>query len=74
MFSISTLEDIVSIPPNLFGTSMNKAAINIFMSKYERMVKTDLGYIIMILDADVEHMGKLIAGDEGTFQGVKFDA
>ncbi len=32
MFSLSTLEDIVRIPPNLFGTSLNKAAIDILKS------------------------------------------
>ena len=74
MFSVSTLEDIVRIPPSLFGTSLNKAAINILKSKYESMVKPDLGYIIMILDASVEPMGKLIAGDGGTFHRVTFDA
>ena len=74
MFSISTLEDIVRIPPNLFGTSLNNAAINILKSKYESMVKSDLGYIIMILDANVEPMGKIIAGDGATFHRVTFDA
>jgi DNA-directed RNA polymerase subunit E' len=38
------------------------------------MVKADLGYIIMILNADVEPMGKVIAGDGGTFHRVTFDA
>jgi len=74
VFSLSTLEDIVRIPPDLFGTSLNKAAINILKSKYESMVKPDLGYIIMILNADVEPMGKVIAGDGGTFHRVTFDA
>ena len=74
MFSISTLEDIVRIPPNLFGTALNDAAINILKSKYESMVKADLGYIIMILDANVEPMGKIIAGDGATFHRVTFDA
>ena len=74
MFSLSTLEDIVRIPPDLFGTSLNDAAINILKSKYESMVKADLGYIIMILNADVEPMGKVIAGDGGTFHRVSFDA
>ena len=74
MFSVSTLEDIVRIPPSLFGTSLNKAAMNILKSKYESMVKSDLGYIIMILDADVEPMGKIIAGDGATFHRVTFDA
>ena len=74
MFSVSTLEDIVRIPPSLFDTSLNKAAIDILKAKYESMVKQDLGYIIMILSADVEPMGKLIAGDGGTFHRVTFDA
>ena len=74
MFSLSTLEDIVRIPPNLFGSSLNKAAIDILKSKYESMVKADLGYIIMILNADVEPMGKVIAGNGGTFHRVTFDA
>ena len=74
MFSLSTLEDIVRIPPDLFGTSLDKAAIDILKSKYESMVKADLGYIIMILTADVEPMGKVIAGNGGTFHRVTFDA
>jgi len=74
VFSVSTLEDIVRIPPSLFGTSLNKAAINILKSKYESMVKPDLGYIIIILDAKVDTMGKIIPGDGGTFHRVTFDA
>ena len=74
MFSISTLDDIVRIPPNLFGTSLNEAAIDILKSKYESMIKPDLGYIIIILDAKVDLMGKIIAGDGGTFHRVTFDA
>ena len=74
MFSVSTLEDIVRIPPSLFGTSLNKAAIDILKSKYESMVKPDLGYVIMILDAKVDTMGRIVAGDGGTFHRVTFDA
>ena len=74
MFAISTLDDIVRIPPDLFGTSLNKAAVNILKSKYESMVNGSLGYIIMILGAKVEPMGKVIAGDAGTFHRVTFEA
>ena len=74
MFSISTLLDVVRIPPSLFGTALKKAAINILKEKYESMINADLGYIIMILDAKVEEMGKMIAGDGGTFHKVEFDA
>ena len=74
MFSIFTLVDVVRIPPSLFGTMLRKAAINILKEKYESMINADLGYIIMILDAKVDEMGKMIAGDGGTFHRVEFKA
>ena len=74
LFSISTLQDVVRIPPSLFGSSLKKAAINILKSKYASMINADLGYIILIMDAKVESMGKMIAGDGGTYHKVEFDA
>jgi DNA-directed RNA polymerase subunit E' len=74
LFSISTLVDVVRIPPSLFGTTLKKAAVNILKDKYESMINAELGYIIMILDAKVDEMGKMIAGDGGTFHKVEFEA
>ena len=74
LFSISTLIDIVRIPPNLFGTGLKKAAESILKSKYESMINVELGYIIMVMDAKVETMGKMIPGDGGTFHRVEFQA
>ena len=74
LFSISTLVDVVRIPPTLFGTALKKAAVNILKEKYESMINADLGYIIMILDAKVGEMGKMIPGNGGTFHKVEFDA
>jgi len=74
LFSVSTLIDIVRIPPNLFGTGLKKAAESILKSKYESMINAELGYIIMVIDAKVETMGKMIPGDGGTFHRVEFQA
>jgi len=74
LFSISTLQDVVRIPPSLFGSTLKKAAMDILKSKYESMINADLGYIIMIMDAKVDTIGKMIAGDGGTFHKVEFDA
>ncbi|MCY4490915.1 MAG: DNA-directed RNA polymerase [Thaumarchaeota archaeon] len=74
MFSISTLVDVVRIPPSLFGSALKKAAVNILKEKYESMINADLDYIIMILDAKVDEMGKMIAGDGGTFHKTEFRA
>ena len=38
------------------------------------MVSPTMGYIIIILDATVDPMGKIIAGNGGTFHRVTFDA
>lgn len=74
MFSISSLEDVVRIPPSMFGSSLKKAAIAILKEKYESMINAELGYIIMILEAKVDEMGKMIAGDGGTYHRVEFEA
>ena len=74
MFSISTLVDVVRIPPNMFDDDLKKAAINILKEKYESMINADLGYIIMIMDADIENQGKMITGDGGTYHKVEFKA
>ncbi len=74
MFSISRLVDVVRIPPNLFGTTMKTAAMNILKEKYESMINAEMGYIIIILDVKVEELGRLTAGDGGTFHRVEFDA
>ena len=74
LFSISTLVDVVRIPPSMFGTMLKKASMNILKEKYESMINPDLGYIIMILDVKVQGIGKMIPGDGGTFHKVEFDA
>ena len=71
---MSTLVDIVRIPPSLFGTTLKKAAESILKSKYESMINAELGYIIIVMDAKVETMGKMIPGDGGTFHRVEFEA
>ncbi len=74
VFSISTLLDVIRIPPDRFNASLKEAAIAILKEKYESMINAELGYIIMIMDAKVDKMGKMIAGDGGTFHKVEFEA
>ncbi|MGH9877080.1 MAG: DNA-directed RNA polymerase [Nitrososphaerales archaeon] len=72
MFAIVEMSDVVRIPPNKLGTSLKEAAISILKEKYESMISTDLGYVIMIIDADVNSTGKLVAGDGATYHRVNF--
>ena len=56
MFSISTLVDVVRIPPSMFGTTLKKAAINILKEKYESMVGVDtvLEKLATVIDPDLK--------------------
>ncbi len=74
MFSVSTLVDVVRIPPNMFGNDLKNAAMEILKEKYESMINVDLGYIIMIMDTSIEKLGKMITGDGGTYHKVEFNA
>jgi DNA-directed RNA polymerase subunit E' len=72
MFTIVEMSDVVRIPPNRLGTSLKEAAISILKEKYESMISADLGYVIMIIDADVNATGKMVAGDGATYHRVNF--
>ncbi len=74
MFAIVEMSDVVRIPPNRLGTSLKEAAISILKEKYESMISSELGYVIMIVDADVNSTGKLVAGDGATYHRVNFKA
>lgn len=74
MFSISTIDDTVKIPPNLLGKPLKQAIITSLKQKYEGRIDDKLGLIIMILDAKVESMGRMMTGDGSTHYKVQFDA
>ncbi len=74
MFAIVEMSDVVRIPPNRLGTKLKEAAIGILKEKYESMISGDLGYVIMVIDADVSATGKLVAGDGATYHRVNFKA
>jgi DNA-directed RNA polymerase subunit E' len=74
MFAIVEMSDVVRIPPNRLGTKLKEAAIGILKEKYESMISGDLGYVIMVIDADVSSTGKLVAGDGATYHRVNFKA
>jgi DNA-directed RNA polymerase subunit E' len=49
-------------------------AIGILKEKYESMVNAELGYVILIIDAEANPTGKVIAGDGATYHKVNFTA
>ena len=71
MFAIVHLDDVVRIPPNRMKSSLNVTATEILKEKYESMISPELGYVIMIIDAKTNSVGKLVAGDGVTYHKVQ---
>src|SRR6187200_3426521 len=74
MFAIVYMSDVVRIPPNRLTNSLNATAIGILKEKYESMISPEIGYVIMIIDATANSVGKLVAGDGATYHRVTFEA
>ena len=68
------MSDVVRIPPSKLTNSLKLTAIGILKEKYESMVSSDLGYVILIIDAETNAVGKVIAGDGATYHKVNFKA
>ncbi len=68
------MTDVVRIPPSKLTNSLKLTAIGILKEKYESMVNAELGYVILIIDAEANSTGKVIAGDGATYHKVHFTA
>jgi DNA-directed RNA polymerase subunit E' len=74
MFARVYMSDVVRIPPNRLTNSLKDTAIGILKEKYESMISPELGYVVMIIDATANAVGKLVAGDGATYHRVTFEA
>ena len=72
MFRLLTVEDIVRIPPEKFGNPIDKVAREQIKMKYENIVDQGLGYVILVVDVDVEATGKILPGDGSTYHKATF--
>jgi len=72
MFRLVTVEDIVRIPPKSFGHPIDKAAKEQIKLKYENVVDDELGYVILVVDVNVDPVGKILPGDGSTYHKVNF--
>jgi DNA-directed RNA polymerase subunit E' len=73
MFNLITLKDTIRIAPAKFDEPLEDAAYAELRSKYEGLVDEELGYIISVINLEVNSYGRIIAGDGGTHHPVSFD-
>jgi DNA-directed RNA polymerase subunit E' len=66
------MEDVVRVPPSMFGGNMQEVAVNLLKRRYESTINPDFGYVILITSVNPEKIGKIIPGDGARYHKVKF--
>jgi DNA-directed RNA polymerase subunit E' len=72
LFKVITAEDTIRIPPEKFGNPLDQVALDQMKAKYEGIVTEDLGYVVAVINIDVDPVGKIIPGDGSTYHRVIF--
>ncbi|MEM2896450.1 MAG: DNA-directed RNA polymerase [Candidatus Bathyarchaeia archaeon] len=72
MFMLLTIEDMIRIPPSEFGRPLKEVAYERMKMKYENIVDSELGYVIVITDVNVDPLGKILPGDGSTYHKATF--
>lgn len=60
MFKLITIEDVVRIPPEKFGKSIEEVALEQIKMKYENLVDDELGYVILVVNVELDEVGKIL--------------
>lgn len=74
MYYIHSIEDRISIPPSYFGQDIEKTALEVLRTKYERTLDKDIGIIITVFNVSDISDGYIMPGDPSTHHDLKFDA
>src|SRR3989337_1414246 len=72
MFKLITMQDTIRIPPETFGSPIEKVGREQVKTKYEGIVDEELGYVIAVTSVEVSPIGKIIPGDGATYHKVTF--
>jgi DNA-directed RNA polymerase subunit E' len=72
MFSLITAEDTVRIPPNKFAQALESVTYDELKAKYEGIVDKDYGFVVAVIDMNVDSIGRIMPGDGATYHTVTF--
>jgi DNA-directed RNA polymerase subunit E' len=72
MFQLVELQDVVRVPPDKFGNSLENVALDLLKQKYESTISPENGYLVLVTDVKVDKIGKIIPGDGATYHKVMF--
>jgi len=72
MYYLNDVEDKIRIPPDMFGSRIEDAALRILRDRYEGRIYRDIGVVLVVVDPEVTSEGVIIPGDAGAYYSVKF--
>ena len=72
MFAVYEVEDVVRIPPSMFGEGLVKVAEINLKDKYENTYDGEMGYIFLVKNVEINPVGKILPGDGASYHRAKF--
>jgi len=72
MFMVYEVEDVVRIPPSMFGEDFAKVAEQELKEKYENTYDEEMGYIFLIKNVKINPLGKILPGDGALYHRATF--
>ena len=72
MYYLNDAEDKIRIPPDMFGSKIEDAALRILRERYEGRIYRDTGAVLVITDPEIKSEGVVIPGDAGAYYSVNF--
>ena len=74
MYEISTIEDTVRIPPEMFDRPLEEVAAEILDKEYVGKLDKKLGIMIAVTEVTSQGEGQVVIGDGSAFYHVEFKA
>ncbi|MDW8083785.1 MAG: DNA-directed RNA polymerase [Candidatus Caldarchaeum sp.] len=72
MFMVVEVSEIVGISPSDFDKPLEKVVLNELKKRYEGAVDEELGYVILVFDAKVDKIGRILPRDGSTYHRSTF--
>ena len=73
MYKLLHMNDVVRIPPEKFGSPLEKVASEVLRTSYEGIVMREFGAVLAVLNVTVSTVGKILPGDGAIFHRTTFD-
>ncbi len=73
MYVISTVKDVIRIPPERMMESLEEVSFNLLNQKYSGLYDKDLGIIVGVFNVRVNPLGRIIPNDGASYHDVEMD-